>query len=69
MITLIKFVYVALIIALLYIVVTIPMIIMTFNLKESFNLTNDMIDRLFDFMDLQPKWEFIAVFEGKVGIC
>lgn len=52
MITLIKFVYVALIIALLYIVVTIPMIIMTFNLKESFNLTNDMIDRLFDFMDL-----------------
>lgn len=69
MITLIKFVYVALIIALLYIVILIPMIIMTFNLKESFNLTNDMIDRLFDFMDLQPKWEFIAVFEGKVGIC
>lgn len=68
MITLIKFVYVALIIALLYIVILIPMIIITFNLEESFNLTNDMIDRLFDFMDLQPKWEFIAVFEGKVGI-
>ena len=69
MITLIKFVYVALIIALLYIVILIPMVIITFNLEESFNLTNDMIDRLFDFMDLQPKWEFIAVFEGKVGIC
>ena len=68
MITLIKFVYVALIIALLYIVILIPMVIITFNLEESFNLTNDMIDRLFDFMDLQPKWEFIAVFEGKVGI-
>lgn len=68
MITLIKFAYLALIIALLYIVVTIPMIIMTFNLEKSINLTNDMIDRLFDFMDLQPKWEFIAVFEGKVGI-
>ena len=68
MVILIKFAYLALIIALLYIVVTIPMIIMTFNLEESFNLTNDMIDRLFDFMDLQPKWEFIAVFEGKVGI-
>lgn len=52
MITLIKFVYVALIIALLYIVILIPMIIITFNLEESFNLTNDMIDRLFDFMDL-----------------
>ena len=52
MITLIKFVYVALIIALLYIVILIPMIIMTFNLEESFNLTNDMIDRLFDSMDL-----------------
>ena len=52
MVILIKFTYLALIIALLYIVVTIPMIIMTFNLKESFNLTNDMIDRLFDFMDL-----------------
>ena len=69
MITLIKFVYVALIIALLYIVILIPMVIITFNLEESFNLTNYMIDRLFDFMDLQPKWEFIAVFEGKVGIC
>ena len=69
MITLIKFVYVALIIALLYIVILIPMVIITFNLEESLNLTNDMIDRLFDFMDLQPKWEFIAVFEGKVGIC
>ena len=68
MITLIKFVYVALIIVLLYIVILIPMVIITFNLEESFNLTNDMIDRLFDFMDLQPKWEFIAVFEGKVGI-
>jgi hypothetical protein len=52
MVILIKFAYLALIIALLYIVVTIPMIIMTFNLEESFNLTNDMIDRLFDFMDL-----------------
>ncbi len=52
MITLIKFVYVALIIALLYIVILIPMVIITFNLEESFNLTNDMIDRLFDFMDL-----------------
>ena len=69
MVILIKFTYLALIIALLYIVVTIPMIIMTFNLEESFKLTNDMIDRLFDFMDLQSKWEFIAVFEGKVGIC
>ena len=69
MITLIKFAYVALIITLLYIVILIPMVIITFNLEESFNLTNDMIDRLFDFMDLQPKWEFIAVFEGKVGIC
>lgn len=49
---LIKFAYLALIIALLYIVVTIPMIIMTFNLEKSINLTNDMIDRLFDFMDL-----------------
>ena len=68
MMILIKFAYLALIIALLYIVVTIPMIIMTFNLEKSINLTNDMIDRLFDFMDLQPKWEFIAVFEGKVGI-
>ena len=52
MITLIKFVYVALIIVLLYIVILIPMVIITFNLEESFNLTNDMIDRLFDFMDL-----------------
>ena len=52
MITLIKFVYVALIIALLYIVILIPMVIITFNLEESFNLTNYMIDRLFDFMDL-----------------
>ena len=52
MITLIKFVYVALIIALLYIVILIPMVIITFNLEESLNLTNDMIDRLFDFMDL-----------------
>lgn len=69
MVILIKFTYLALIFALLHIVVTIPMIIMTFNLEESFNLTNDMINRLFDFMDLQPKWEFIAVFEGKVGIC
>lgn len=52
MMILIKFAYLALIIALLYIVVTIPMIIMTFNLEKSINLTNDMIDRLFDFMDL-----------------
>lgn len=52
MVILIKFAYLALIIALLYIVVTIPMIIMTFNLEKSINLTNDMIDRLFDFMDL-----------------
>lgn len=52
MVILIKFVYVALIIALLYIVILIPMVIITFNLEESFNLTNDMIDRLFDFMDL-----------------
>ena len=52
MVILIKFTYLALIIALLYIVVTIPMIIMTFNLEESFNLTNDMIDRLFDFMEI-----------------
>jgi hypothetical protein len=52
MVILIKFTYLALIFALLYIVVTIPMIIMTFNLEESFNLTNDMINRLFDFMDL-----------------
>ena len=52
MVILIKFTYLALIIALLYIVVTIPMIIMTFNLEKSINLTNDMIDRLFDFMDL-----------------
>ena len=52
MMILIKFTYLALIIALLYIVVTIPMIIMTFDLEESYNLTNDMIDRLFDFMDL-----------------
>lgn len=52
MVILIKFTYLALIIALLYIVVTIPMIIMTFNLEESSNVTHDMIDRLFDFMDL-----------------
>lgn len=52
MVILIKFTYLALIFALLHIVVTIPMIIMTFNLEESFNLTNDMINRLFDFMDL-----------------
>ena len=52
MITLIKFVYVALIIALLYIVILIPMVIITFNLEESSNVTHDMINRLFDFMDL-----------------
>ena len=68
MMLLIKWTYFALVFGLIYLTVFIPLLLVTFNPDKTTDLFFGMIDKLDDFMDLQPKWEFIAVFKGKVGI-
>ena len=52
MIKIIKIVYLVLIMCLLFLVVNLPLLIVTFNVEQSFKVADDMLDILFDFMDL-----------------
>ena len=59
----IKMMYLLLILAILFCI-----LIVTFNYQQGLDVADNMFEELFDFMDLQSKWEFIVDFKAKVGI-
>lgn len=52
MIKIIKIVYLVLIMYSLFFIVTLPIIIVTFNAEQSFKVADDMMDKLRDLIDL-----------------
>ena len=68
MIKVIKFLYLCIIFTILFYTVALPLMIVTFKFEKSFGVMNNMMGELKKFFDLQSKWEFIPIFEGKVGI-
>jgi hypothetical protein len=52
MIKIIKIIYLGIIMYLLLLVVTLPLLIVTFNVEQSFNITDNMLEEFFDYLDL-----------------
>ena len=52
MIKIIKMMYLLLILAILFCIVTIPILIVIFNYQQGLDVADNMFEELFDFMDL-----------------
>lgn len=68
MIKVIKIIYIVIINMILFIIIALPLMIVTFEFVKSINTVNNMMYKLEEFVDFQSKWEFMLHFEAKVGI-
>lgn len=50
MITFVKYTYLVLILTLLFFVITLPILIITFDAKKSFDVADNMFEKLIDYM-------------------